>query len=178
MSNNIDLGKYQIRTDLAIEAHELETERQTTKSSINGVVIKERDEDGVHITTVDISEEAAERLGKKSGSYLTFEVQGIRNKDTELQDKVERVFATEFHQFLKQLGIKDNDSCLVVGLANWNVTPDALGPIAVENLLVTKHIFELQPEQVSEGFRPVSAITPGVMGITGIETSDIIHGVI
>ncbi len=178
MSNNIDLEKYQIRTDLAIEAHELEAERQTTKSSIDGVVIKERDQEGVHITTVDISGEAAEKLGKKAGSYLTFEVQGIRNKDTELQEKVERIFATEFHHFLKQLGIKENDSCLVVGLGNWNVTPDALGPIAVENLLITKHIFELQPEQISDGFRPVSAITPGVMGITGIETSDIIHGVI
>lgn len=180
MSNNIELEKYQIRTDLALEAHEMETEKQGTKnkSAIEGVIIKERDQGGVHITTVDITDKAAQQLGKKVGKYLTFEVQGIRNKDTEIQEKVERVFANEFYHFLKQLGIKKSDSCLVVGLGNWNVTPDALGPIAVENLLITKHIFELQPEQVSEGFRPVSAITPGVMGITGIETSDIIHGVI
>ncbi|GAA3321660.1 hypothetical protein GCM10020331_038390 [Ectobacillus funiculus] len=76
--------------------------------------------------------------------------------------------------FLKEIGISDNASCLVVGLGNWNVTPDALGPIVVENTLVTRHLFELQPEQIEEGFRPVSALRPGVMGITGIETSDII----
>ena len=59
-----------------------------------------------------------------------------------------------------------------------NVTPDALGPIVVENVLVTRHLFQLQPESVEEGFRPVSAIRPGVMGITGIETSDVIYGII
>jgi spore protease len=58
------------------------------------------------------------------------------------------------------------------------VTPDALGPIAISNLVVTRHLFHLQPESVQEGFRPVSAIAPGVMGMTGIETSDIIHGII
>jgi spore protease len=183
MAKEINLEQYNIRTDLALEAHELVREReekrdQKQKQTISGVIVKEREEEGVHITTVEITEEGAEKLGKKAGSYLTFEIQGIRNKDTELQEKVERVFAKEFNQFLKQLGISTEASCLVVGLGNWNVTPDALGPIAVENLLITKHIFELQPEQISDGFRPVSAITPGVMGITGIETSDIIHGVI
>ena len=69
-------------------------------------------------------------------------------------------------------------SCLVVGLGNWNVTPDALGPQVCENLIVTRHLFELQPGNVEEGFRPVSALSPGVMGLTGIETSDIIFGVV
>lgn len=182
MTKEINLDQYNIRTDLALEAHELVQEREQRqaqeKQTISGVIVKERDEDGVHISTVEITEEGANKLGKKAGKYLTLEIQGIRNKDTELQQKVERVFAKEFHQFLQQLDIKKDASCLVVGLGNWNVTPDALGPIAVENLLITKHIFELQPEQVSDGFRSVSAISPGVMGITGIETSDIIHGVI
>lgn len=180
MTDQIDLEKYNVRTDLAIEAHELlqEREQTTQRETISGVIVKERDEEGVHISTVEITNEGAKKLGKKAGSYITFEVQGIRNKDTELQEVVERVFAKEFNQFMKQLGIKEDATCLVVGLGNWNVTPDALGPIAVENLLITKHIFELQPEQISDGFRPVSAITPGVMGITGIETSDIIQGVI
>lgn len=183
MTKEINLEQYNVRTDLALEAHELVKEKEATKApeqrqTINGVIVKERDEEGVHITTVEIAKEGAEQLGKKPGSYITFEIQGIRNQDSELQEKVERVFAKEFNQFLKQLGIKKDASCLVVGLGNWNVTPDALGPITVENLLITKHLFELQPEQVSEGFRPVSAITPSVMGLTGIETSDIIQGVI
>jgi spore protease len=67
---------------------------------------------------------------------------------------------------------------LIVGLGNWNVTPDALGPIVCENVIVTRHLFELEPETVDKGYRPVSALAPGVMGITGIETSDIILGVV
>lgn len=117
-------------------------------------------------------------MGKKPGSYLTLEVQGIRQQDTELQQKVERIFAKEFSYFLEEVGVSKEASCLIVGLGNWNVTPDALGPIVVENVLVTRHLFKLQPESVEEGFRPVSAIRPGVMGITGIETSDVIYGII
>ncbi|ADU29844.1 GPR endopeptidase [Evansella cellulosilytica] len=185
MTKELDLSSYQVRTDLAVEAHEMLVEREgqkekkeETSSAIDGVKVESRDIDGVNITKVDISEGGSERIGKKAGQYLTFEAQGIRRKDTNIQDRVEEIFAKEFHQFLNELGIKQDDRCLVVGLGNWNVTPDALGPLVVDNLLVTSHLFELQPENVSEGFRPVSAITPGVMGITGIETSDIIHGVV
>lgn len=91
---------------------------------------------------------------------------------------MQEVFAKEFNHFLSKLNIGKDASCLVVGLGNWNVTPDALGPLAVENLVITRHLFELQPENVQDGFRSVSAIAPGVMGLTGIETSDIIYGVI
>lgn len=79
---------------------------------------------------------------------------------------------------MRHANIGKEASCLVVGLGNSNVTPDALGPLTVENLLVTRHLFHLQPESVEEGFRPVSAVAPGVMGTTGIETSDIIHGIV
>ncbi|AST92642.1 GPR endopeptidase [Sutcliffiella cohnii] len=179
----LDLSQYNIRTDLAVEASQmaLDKHNQDAKepvSALEGVVIKDREEDGVKITTVTITEQGAEITGKKPGNYLTFEVQGIRQKDTELQDRVETVFAKEFSRFLEQLGIPKDASCLVVGLGNWNVTPDALGPIVCENLLITRHLFALQPENVQEGFRPVSSIVPGVMGLTGIETSDIIFGVV
>ncbi|WP_102345532.1 GPR endopeptidase [Bacillus sp. Marseille-P3661] len=183
MGQSLDLSKYNVRTDLAIEAHEMVVEQNNQQetvqpSSIEGVVIKDRVSGNVNITKVEITETGAQAIGKKAGNYLTLEVQGIRQQDTELQQEVEKVFAKEFSEFMKQIGIKNEDSCLVVGLGNWNVTPDALGPMAVENLLITKHLFTLQPESVQEGFRSVSALTPGVMGITGIETSDIIHGVI
>lgn len=182
MDQELDLSIYQVRTDLAIESHQMAQEEQEKKQkklgNIDGVVVKEKTVQGVKVTTVEITEEGAKRLGKKPGRYLTFEAQGIRKKDTALQEKIEAVFAEEFYQFMVSLGIKQDDSCLVVGLGNWNVTPDALGPIVVENLLVTKHLFSLAPEQVQEGFRSVSALAPGVMGITGIETSDIIYGVI
>ena len=178
MKEPLDLSKYSVRTDLAVEAHQMLQERQEEKQGIQGVIVKEREEEGITITKVTIDEVASESMGKKPGNYLTLEVQGIRQQDTELQQKVERVFAKEFSYFLEEVGVTKEASCLIVGLGNWNVTPDALGPIVVENVLVTRHLFQLQPESVEEGFRPVSAIRPGVMGITGIETSDVIYGII
>lgn len=175
MAQDLNLDHYQIRTDLALEAHEM---GRTKTGAVNGVIVKEHDDQGVKVTTVDISKEGEEAIGKKAGHYLTFEVQGIREKDTELQATVQEVFSKRFAAFLKEQKIKKNDSCLIVGLGNRNVTPDALGPFVVENVLVTKHLFELSPENVKKGYRSVSAISPGVMGITGIETSDIIDGVI
>lgn len=187
MSEKLELSHYEVRTDLALEAHEILVEEEKGKlaedeqdkqPAIDGVVVQEEDINGIIVTKVDISKEGEKRIGKKAGQYLTFEVQGIREKDTELQGEVEKVFAKQFSQFLEGIGINSDAHCLVVGLGNWNVTPDALGPLVVENLLVTSHLFQLQPENVEEGFRPVSAITPGVMGVTGIETSDIIKGVV
>ena len=67
---------------------------------------------------------------------------------------------------------------MVVGLGNWNVTPDALGPKVINRLMVTRHMIQIAPDQVQDGLRPVCAISPGVMGITGIETGEIIKGVV
>ncbi|HET7628399.1 MAG TPA: GPR endopeptidase [Bacillales bacterium] len=177
MVGDLDLSKYQVRTDLALEAHELKKE-QDAATGVEGVVVKDENVKGIKLTTVDISAEGAAKIGKKAGHYLTFEMQGIRKRDSDLQEKVEEIFSEQFAKFLDTHGISKDAHCLVVGLGNWNVTPDALGPVAVEKILVTKHLFDLAPENVGEGFRPVSAISPGVMGVTGIETSDIILGVI
>ncbi|WP_338451557.1 GPR endopeptidase [Niallia oryzisoli] len=183
MNESIDLSQYSVRTDLAIEAREMvlsekNVSEQENLSQIKGVIIKEKEENDIKISLVEVTEEGEKVIGKKEGKYLTIEVVGIRQSDTELQKKVEEVFAREFSHFLKQSGIKEDASCLIVGLGNWNVTPDALGPQVCENVLVTRHLYQLQPESVEEGFRPVSAIAPGVMGLTGIETSDIIFGVV
>ncbi|ASB61639.1 peptidase [Bacillus sp. A053] len=177
--SELDVNQYLIRTDLAVETKEVMANQQTVPTKeIKGFIEKERDHGGIKIRTVDVTKEGAELSGKKEGRYLTLEAQGIRENDSEMQEKVSAVFAEEFSAFLENLNISKDASCLIVGLGNWNVTPDALGPMAVENLLVTRHLFKLQPENVQEGYRPVSAFAPGVMGITGIETSDIIKGVI
>lgn len=181
----VDLSQYSVRTDLAVEAREMViAERaknihdEENTSNIEGVIIKEKEENDMKISLVEITAEGAKAIGKKEGRYLTIEVVGIRQQDTELQKEVEKVFANEFSQFLKQANIKEDASCLVVGLGNWNVTPDALGPMVCENLLVTRHLHELQPGSIDERYRSVSALAPGVMGLTGIETSDIIYGVV
>ncbi|ALF11580.1 GPR endopeptidase [Parageobacillus thermoglucosidasius] len=183
MNRSIDLSAYSIRTDLAIEAHEMAVEerlqqKQEISSNIEGVIIHDREIDGIQLSYVKVTEKGAKSIGKKPGNYLTIEAQGIREHNTELQKKVQEIFAKEFSDFLRHANIGKEASCLVVGLGNSNVTPDALGPLTVENLLVTRHLFHLQPESVEEGFRPVSAVAPGVMGTTGIETSDIIHGIV
>ncbi|MYL33410.1 GPR endopeptidase [Pontibacillus yanchengensis] len=176
---NVDLERYQIRTDLAVEAKELvdEKENQNTDSK-QGVTVRESQDGDIKVTYVDIDEDGAEKTGKKPGSYITIESQGIRNHDSELQHHTSSIFARELEGLISKSNLPDDASCLVVGLGNHNVTPDALGPMVMQKLLVTKHLFELQPERVDEGFRPVSSLTPGVMGVTGIETSDIIFGVI
>ena len=185
IKKSLDLSEFSVRTDLAIEAREMilqgkagTVQQEENLSQIEGVTIKEKEIDDIKISLVEISGQGEKELGKKAGRYLTIEVQGIREQDSKLQQKVEEILASEFANFLAGNGIKKTDSCLVVGLGNWNVTPDALGPIVCENLLVTRHLFELQPENVEEGLRSVSALAPGVMGLTGIETSDIIFGVI
>ena len=103
---------------------------------------------------------------------------GLRHKDSKLQDRVATKFAQEFERFLKHLNISPDAKVLLVGLGNWNVTPDALGPLVVENIMVTRHYFELMPDQVHPGYRQVSALAPGVLGTTGIETSDIVYALV
>ncbi|KAB2333930.1 GPR endopeptidase [Bacillus mesophilum] len=185
MNEKPDLSNFSLRTDLAVEAREMVlAERQNgihheeDLSQIEGVIIKEKEEDEIKVSFVEVTKKGAEAIGKKEGRYLTIEALGIRQQDTPLQEKVVGVFAKEFSHFLKELGITETASCLIVGLGNWNVTPDALGPEVCENVLVTRHLYQLQPESVQDGYRPVSAIAPGVMGLTGIETSDIIFGIV
>ncbi|MFX3616031.1 MAG: GPR endopeptidase [Sporolactobacillus sp.] len=172
MAEKLDLHNYEVRTDLAIEAGE-------RKAMINrGVSFEEKVEKGIKITRMQISKDQSEQFHKKPGAYLTFEAKALRSGDTGIEKDTEQIFARYFARFLMDLKIKPEASCLVVGLGNWKVTPDALGPSVVDNVLVTKHLFDLQLQNVQKGYRPVSAITPGVMGVTGIETSDIILGVI
>lgn len=172
-----DLEFYKIRTDLTIEAHEMLVSNKE-EQKIKGIISKEKTVDDIKITTIEVTKEGEEAIGKKEGLYLTFESLSLRSTDTNTQQNISKIFAKEFHEFLKALKIKDDASCLVVGLGNKNVTPDALGPMVCEKLLVTRHLFEFVPESVEEGYRSVSALAPGVMGLTGLETGDIIKGVV
>jgi len=174
-----DLEFFKVRTDLTIEAHEmLINDTKAKQKKIPGVFSKEKVVDDVKITTIEVTNEGQEAIGKKAGLYLTFESQELRSTDTETQKNITKIFAEEFQTFLKELKLDEDASCLVVGLGNKNVTPDALGPMVCEKILVTRHLFEFVPESVEEGYRSVSALAPGVMGLTGIETGDIIQGVV
>lgn len=161
--HRIDLKKYEIRTDLAIEA--------TSNIDIGK---KEKIIDNIKITNLYLDKKNSLIINKKVGNYTTIEFDDIT--DIEMKEKVKNVFSQELRKMLKKLKINKNDSCLVIGLGNQKSTPDALGPLSLDNILVTNHLFEIA--NVSDGYRRVSAFTPGVMGNTGIETSDIIQGVV
>ncbi len=162
---------FNVRTDLALEAHEILTRTE----DIPGVNVEKEGDDDITINRVSITtEQAASRMGKAVGNYLTLEVPGLRKKNTELQDKVVQVLYKELQ---KMFNLNDQQTVMVIGLGNWNVTPDALGPRVVQELFVTRHIMEMKPELLGDGYRSVCAMSPGVMGITGIETGEIIRGV-
>lgn len=172
----MDLSAYTIRTDLALEAHDMAS---NSGQAIPGVHMSSETHEGITVSTTDItSQEGSAALGKLPGHYITIEVPQLRKKDSVLQDRVAAVFAKEFESFMAKLQIDSMSKVLIVGLGNWNVTPDALGPLVVENVMVTRHYFELMPGEVSPGYRPVSAIAPGVLGTTGIETGEIIQGIV
>lgn len=162
--HRIDLKNYEIRTDLAIEA----------TSNIKTINKKEKDIDHVKITNIYLDETTSKLVHKKIGNYTTIEFDDITDYD--MKEKVKKVFSKELKNMLKQLNISQESSCLVIGLGNISSTPDALGPMSVNHILVTNHLFQLA--SVEDGFRKVSAIIPGVTGTTGIETSDIIIGII
>lgn len=166
-----------LRTDLAMESHDLALKQK--KEHISGVKKETEELNGINITRVVIdSLEGAKALGKPQGRYVTIEAPTLRNNNKEIEEEVIKVFTQEFFTFLEKNKLDQKKSVLVIGLGNWNVTPDALGPLVVENILVTRHYKELMPELLNGSFREVSAIAPGVLGITGIETSDIVNGVI
>lgn len=175
-----DIVPYQVRTDLAIEAKDMYVENQeaTDQKKIKGVTIKERNDEGINISYVEIDDTGAELLGKKPGSYITIYADGVKRQDTKRQEQAAKVLAKELEQLIVKNNIPVDSKGLIVGLGNWNVTPDALGPMTVEKVLVTSHLFQMEHETVSKGYRPVAAVTPGVMGVTGIETSDIIFGIV
>jgi spore protease len=174
----LDLSPYSVRTDLALEAKEIASNRMG--DTIPGVHTETSEDDGdMIVTRMDIaSDEGARAVGKLPGHYVTIEVPRLREKDSDLQDRVATRLAQEFASFLQRIGIGKDARVLIIGLGNYNVTPDALGPLVVENVMVTRHYFELMPEQVSPGYRPVSAVAPGVLGTTGIETSEIVQGIV
>ncbi|SDF74951.1 GPR endopeptidase [Sporolituus thermophilus] len=162
------------RTDLALEAREVLTRR--VREDIPGVIVETSEDEDVLITRVNITTPEAERMmGKLQGTYITIEAPGLRYKNTPLEKKVMNFLAQELGQLVQ---LPRNSTALVVGLGNWNVTPDALGPRAVDKIVVTRHLQEMLSPELKDGVRSVCAIAPGVLGITGMETAEIIQGIV
>lgn len=171
-------NKFPVRTDLAVEAREMIVKEKAAGEDATGVNVEHREMKGIKIDHIVVNQQGSEQIDKKPGSYITIYADGVKKQDTKKQADAAHVMAKELEQLLKNHHIKQGDVGLIVGLGNWQITPDALGPMTVGKVLVTNHLFVLEHETVSEGYRPVAAVSPGVMGTTGMETSDIVFGVI
>jgi spore protease len=166
-------------SDLALESTELL--RGEARCEIPGVRVTEESRDGVHITRVVVQTlEGATLLGKPVGNYVTIEAPGLRKRNRDLQQQVGEVLAGELSALLRdqKFAFKFPHSFLVVGLGNWRATADSLGPKVVSRLLVTRHLKQYVPSELINQLRSVSAIAPGVLGLTGIETGEIIRGIV
>ncbi len=160
-------------SDLAVEmqeAYKLEDEKTPGVRSDN---YKYEDINVSHVEILDKIGE--EHMGKPVGNYITIEIPEYAHYDAETVDSLSRVVSTKLKDLIE---LEDKDVALVVGLGNWNVTPDALGPKVISKLMITRHLLQLVPDNIDGSIRPVCALSPGVLGLTGIETGEIIKGVI
>lgn len=169
-----------IRCDLAVEAREMVSEIQGEDYVIPGVEAETENSGGyINITRVKItSEEGEKSLGKRMGSYTTIEMPARFYGQQTIYEEMCQICAKELKKLIDPLLKNKDASVLVVGLGNWNITADALGPKVIKSLMITRHLKEYMPEEIDEGIRPVCAIAPGVLGITGIETGEIAKGLV
>ncbi|MBR7553344.1 GPR endopeptidase [Allobacillus sp. GCM10007491] len=171
-------NEYRLRTDLAVEAKEMFVEKNPEKEhELDGIIIREFQADDVKLTRVEIDEEGSKRVGKSPGEYVTLESQKLRELKSDFMNQISTMMAKELSRLIQKHEIPNDARCLIVGLGNEYITPDALGPRTVNKTYVNAHLFKLHPDSVEKGVRPIAAFTPGVMGMTGIETSDMIFGV-
>ena len=170
------IGNFQVRTDLALEARESYGEDDIR---IRGVKIQEEEdtENEIYTTVVKIeTENGAKAMGKPVGTYITLEAPNLSEPDEDYHREVSEAVS----RHLRQLMGGNNRAVLIVGLGNREVTPDALGPNVVNNLHITRHIFREFGKAFfeTEGESLVSAVVPGVMAQTGMETLEIIRGIV
>lgn len=162
------------RTDLAVEARDLWKESAEKTTQLKGVASRDETENGYKITTVEILDnDGAQALGKPVGTYITMEIDKLVRREDNAFNLGAETLGKRLAGVLK---LKDSDSVLVVGLGNEAITPDAIGPQTAKNTMVTRHLVEKLPEEFGT-MRRVSVLISGVLGTTGIESSDFIKAV-
>ena len=165
------------RTDLALERNEVYKEKNKL-NEIDGVSVNNETINEVEISRIKILNEEGEKiLQKPAGTYITLDVKKLKLADEERLSKIAETVADELRKIVGE-HVNETEDILIVGLGNLYVTPDALGPKVVPEIEVTRHILEYMPSIMPEDTRPVSAISPGVLGVTGIETMEILKGVV
>ena len=169
---------YNFRTDLALERRDI-FKKNNNLEEIDGIETESKEIDqNLKVSRVKITNENGKQaIGKPIGTYITIDIQKLKiAEEAEIQKSAETL-AEELKEVInKHIAFKDD--ILVVGLGNLYVTPDSLGPKVINDIDVTRHIIKYLPQYIDENSRPVSAISPGVLGTTGIETLEILEGIV
>ena len=170
---------YNFGTDLADERRDMYKKSNRIENEVEGIEAQEEQiTDKIKVTRVKITNEQGEQaIGKTKGNYITIDIQKMNIITEEEALKASETLANELRKLVENK-IQSKEDVLIVGLGNEEVTPDALGPNVVKDIEVTRHIINYLPQYIDENARPVSAIAPGVLGTTGIETLEVIKGVV
>ena len=162
------------RTDLALEERELWHREAGEAAKLPGVTVRETERRGIRTTVVNIENEQGSReLKKPVGCYVTLELEELQRRELRAFRRVSQTLAGELAALMR---LREGQSILVVGLGNEDVTPDALGPLVLRKLFVTRHL-TTEPVPLLP-LRPVSALQPGVLGTTGMESFEIVRSVV
>ncbi len=170
---------YNFRTDLALERRDIYQKANNLENEIDGIESQLKEVDNnLKIERVFITNENGEKaVGKPKGSYITIDIKNLKiARDEEIQ-KASDVLTEELEKIVDSY-INKKDEILVVGLGNVYATPDSLGPKVVNEVDITRHIIKYMPEVLDENTRNVCAIAPGVLGTTGMETLEILKGIV
>lgn len=170
---------YNFRTDLASERRDIYQKANNVEGQINGVESEQEEiDENLKVERVRITNEEGEKaIGKPIGTYVTVDIKGLKIAQEEELEKASTVVSKELGKIIDK-HIDKKGEILVVGLGNIYVTPDSLGPKVINDIEITRHIINYLPQYVEEGTRMVSAISPGVLGTTGIETVEILKGIV
>lgn len=169
---------YNFRTDLADERTDIFKKNNNIVDNVDGIETNIREEGNIKITEVKvINENGANSIGKPVGSYITIDINKLKLATDEEIENYGNVLSSELKKLIDK-HVQKQDEILVVGLGNIYVTPDSLGPKVINEVDVTRHILKYMPEVLEKGTRAVSAISPGVLGTTGMETLEIVNGIV
>ncbi len=172
-------NNYNFRTDLASERKDLYRKANNLKEEIDGIETEEEKvNDNINISRVKVTNENGKNaIGKPIGNYITIDFKSLKIAGNDEIQTASEVLTKELKELL-QKHVEPQDPILVVGLGNIYVTPDALGPKVINEVDVTRHLLEYMPEVMDKSTREVSAVSPGVLGTTGIETVEILKGIV
>ena len=167
------------RTDMALERRDLYKKANNIKEEIEGIETEE-EQNGENINTTRVkvlNKQGEEAINKPIGNYITIDIKNLKTATEDDIQKTSEVVTKEL-KILLDKHIDNKSSILVVGLGNLYVTPDALGPKVINEIDITRHLLQYMPEVLDENTREVSAVSPGVLGTTGIETQEILKGIV